>query len=113
MRARADEFDALCDTLEDIGELLRQSSAEEWPIDYVELMPQKDVGIRAYIFLRKEDDLVTCEKSGALRAMGDFLHARLAEAGLGARNETKLAIEFDSKENVDQNFKGSYLLRMS
>jgi hypothetical protein len=100
------------DHLSDIGaQFLRRFQAAT-PLDHFEILPQIDVNFRAYIFLRKDSDITAGEANGTNNEMRDFVYDKLEEFGRGKRDEITVSFEFDSFENVQRNFEGSYFLRM-
>jgi hypothetical protein len=64
------------------------------------------------VFFVKDADIADAEADGTSRAMRDFVYDRLVELGRGNRDELDVEFEFDSFENVQKNFEGSYFLRM-
>ena len=112
-RARANNKDeARMRHLGDIGGQFVARFREVSPLDHFELLPQIDVNFRAYIFFKKNRNIAECEANGTSQDMRDFVYDKLEEFGRGKRNETKIVFEFDSFENVQENFEGNYFLRM-
>lgn len=67
---------------------------------------------RIDIFFRKHDDIVEAERNGLDREMMECIYGLLTKFGRGEREELDVEFEFDSRENVDRNFEGSYFLRL-
>ncbi len=66
----------------------------------------------ASIFFRTEADIAENEADGTSQAMREFIYEKLEEFGRGKRQELDVQFDFDSFENVQKNFEGSYFLRM-
>lgn len=68
--------------------------------------------VGATIFFLKDTDIAESEANGTTQAMRDFIYEKLEEYARGKRGELDVQFEFDSFENVQKNFNGSYALRM-
>jgi hypothetical protein len=68
--------------------------------------------IAAVIFFKKDSDIAECESNGTSQQMRDFIYDKLEEFGRGKRGEIGVVFVFDSFENVERNYEGSYFLRM-
>lgn len=66
----------------------------------------------ASIFFKTEADIADSEADGTSQAMRDFIYEKLEEFGRGKRHELNVQFEFDSFDNVQKDFEGSYFLRM-
>ncbi|MBY0568833.1 MAG: hypothetical protein K2P70_16065 [Hyphomonadaceae bacterium] len=66
----------------------------------------------AGIFFRTDADIGESEADGTSQAMRDFIYEKLEEFGRGKRHELDVQFDFDSFENVQKNFEGSYFLRL-
>ncbi len=76
------------------------------------VMWQKDVDFRAYVFFRLDKDAETARESGLLDEIEDAFLEELEKVDRARRGETKVALEIDSHENVERNYRSSYFLRM-
>lgn len=74
------------------------------------LLPQIDVGFRAYIFFETDTEVEACRKSGLAQQMREFLSGCLRP--LDGQEPDLLALEIDSHANVVRDFEGSYFLRL-
>ena len=75
------------------------------------ILDQIDVDFRAYAFVARDADIEALHRSGLDRELSDFVYAELERRGRGSHDQIRVAFEFDSTENVDANFRGSYYLR--
>lgn len=82
------------------------------PLHNVYLLAQEDVDFRAYVFFKKDADVVTCKADGTTLAIEDAFYHELARFGRGKRGEIVVAFEWDSDENVERNYDGDYLSRL-
>ncbi len=97
--------------LEEVRESVLGRFRGRSPLHEFFILDQGDVDFRAYVFLEKNEDVAACRTSGVDREIIDFVYVELERLGRGARNEIKVAFEFDSDENVAANFNGDYYLR--
>ena len=82
------------------------------PLVNIYLLPQGDVNFRAYIFFEKNKDIETCKNNGITQEITDFIYQNLERVGRGNKCNITVAFEFDSDENVKQNYEGNYYLRL-
>lgn len=73
---------------------------------------QKINAFRAYVFYGQEQQIEEAEKSGLSSRIQDAVFEELERVGRGSKNEIKVDYEFDSHENVEQNYEGDYNLRL-
>lgn len=73
---------------------------------------QRDVDFRAYVFFKKDADVVVAKRDGTTIAIEDAVYEELERFGRGKRGEIVVAFEYDSDENVDRIFNGDYLSRL-
>ena len=64
------------------------------------------------VFFEKNSDIEKCKKEGIFQQIEDFVFEKLEIFGRGNRQETTVAFEYDSNENVEANYEGDYFLRM-
>jgi len=76
------------------------------------ILNQEDVDFRAYIFFRYDRDIQAAHQSGLATQIADRVYKVLEREGRGRRDDIEVAFEFDSHENVQKNFEGSYWLRL-
>ena len=82
------------------------------PLHNVYLLAQEDVDFRAYVFFKKETDVLACKADGTTTAIETAFYDELARCGRGKRGEIVVAFEWDSDENVEKNYDGDYLSRL-
>jgi len=82
------------------------------PLFDFRILPQGEDGFRAYTFFNQDKDIEQCKLSGTTSAIEDAVYEELERVGRGKRGETVVAFEWDSDENVDNNYDGDYLLRL-
>ena len=82
------------------------------PLDYTWIVPQGDAEFRAFIFFDKDKDVAQSKRSGLDQQIIDYVYDSLERWGRGSRGEIKVVFEFDSRENVEANFEGSYWERV-
>jgi len=78
---------------------------------FVFYSPQKNT-FRAYIFFRWDRQVKEAEESGLTSIIKDTIFNELDYVGRGNRDTIKVDFEFDSHENVEQNFDGDYYNRL-
>lgn len=111
--ARADRLaEERSRNLDKVADAVKRKFANVCPLHNIYILPQRDVNFRAYIFLEKDMDLESCERSGVKQRMMDCVFTELELAGRGKRSDTTVAFEWDSHENVLTNFEGDYFLRL-
>jgi hypothetical protein len=111
-RARAHRFMRGLDrNLEEIDRVFRERFMNSSPLDFVSILASSK-GFGVAIFFKKDADIAECEDNGISKQMRDFIYKELEERGRGKRDEIEVAFEFDSFENVQKNFEGSYFLRL-
>jgi hypothetical protein len=71
-----------------------------------------EVAFRAYVFYEKEENIEAAQRTGLDQRIVEFVYDALEQEGRGNRKDIKVAFEFDSDENVQKKFKGSYWLRL-
>lgn len=82
------------------------------PLDHIEILPGHDQQFGVVVFFRTNADVSDCEANGICQSMRDFVFEKLEKFGKGKRSDIDVQFEFDSWENVQNNFQGSYFLRM-
>jgi hypothetical protein len=97
--------------LNDIWTLFWSKFRPVSPLDHFSIMGTSK-GIWATIFLVKNSDIAECEASGMNQMMRDFIWDKLEEFGRAKRGDTNVTIEFDSYENVEKHYRGSYQHRL-
>ncbi|MCX7356965.1 MAG: hypothetical protein NT015_02270 [Alphaproteobacteria bacterium] len=75
-----------------------------------DILPQIDVGFRAYIFFRLDADAAACREGQLCEQMRAYLVKCLLP--LDGDEADLLALELDSHESVVREFGGNYFLRM-
>jgi lipoate-protein ligase A len=72
----------------------------------------KDESFGAYIFYKYQDQITEFEQSGLSGEIREDLLEELENVGRGNKNEITLRTEFDSDENVQENYGGDYFDRL-
>jgi hypothetical protein len=103
-REAAEAEDAL---IEEIEEAFLQRFGVELRVN---ILPQIDVGFRAYIFFPSDADVAACREGPLEGQMREFLTQMLR--ALDDDDEDLLALEIDSHESVTRDFNESYFLRL-
>jgi hypothetical protein len=98
--------------LSDIIALFKSRFGTSAPLQHVEILPGRDNQFGVVVFFKTDADIAECEANGTSQAMRDFVYEQLEAFGKGKREELDVQFEFDSHENVQKNFEGSYFLRM-
>ena len=76
------------------------------------ILDSSEYSFRAYVFYRWERQIKKAEESGlAIKIKNSILH-ELKNVGRGDGETIHLEIEFDSHENVEQNYDGDYYSRL-
>ncbi len=82
------------------------------PLHHFAILPQSVPEFRAYVFFETDKYLRLSNTNGIQPDIINFVYDELEKAGRGKRGEIKVAFEFDSYENVVENYKGNYYLRL-
>jgi hypothetical protein len=82
------------------------------PLYDFHILPQGDDVFRTYVFFETDRDLEECKKNGILDDLQALVINELARAGRWRKNQTVVAFELDSDENVKANYEGDYFLRL-
>lgn len=98
--------------LDEIRGLFKQHFKNECPLHEFYIIPQLDVTFRSYVFFEKNSDIEKCKEEGIFQQIEEFVFEKLEIFGRGNRQETTVAFEYDSNENVEANYEGDYFLRM-
>lgn len=98
--------------LDEIRELFKKHFRNECPLYEFYIIPQLDVNFRSYVFFEKNSDIEKCRGEGIFQQIEDFVYEKLETLGRGNRQETTVAFEYDSNENVEANYEGDYFFRM-
>ena len=93
------------------SELTKLYRKEKW-FYRVYILPQTDVNFRVYMFFKHNSDVDSCKVNGVTKAIEDAVYEKLERYGRGKRVEITVAFEWDSNENVRNNFEGNYFLRL-
>jgi hypothetical protein len=96
----------------EVKTLFNEHFKHRYPVDCIYLLHQVDVDYRAYIFFHEDCDIADCEKNGVTQVMRGFVVEKLEEFSRKKGDKITVAFEFDSRENVQKNFGGSYLERI-
>jgi len=111
--ARADRLDAERYRNLDLVEMsVKQHFVPICQLNNIYILVQRDVNFRVYVFFKKDADLEDCKRNGITDAIAQFVREELERVGRGRKEDTSVAFEFDSHENVDRNFEGSYFNRL-
>ena len=98
--------------LDELTLLFNERFRHSAPLDYFAISGVGDHRFGARIFFRRHDDIAEAERCGLDVEMMDFVYELLVKFGHGSREDLDVEFEFDSRENVDRNFEGSYFLRL-
>ena len=98
--------------LDTVRNKFRQHFEKICPLHEFFILDQRDVDFRAYIFFKTNEDIAACKRIGIHDQMIDFVYAELERVGRGNRQSIKVAVEFDSNENVEAYFERDYYLRL-
>jgi len=82
------------------------------PLYDFRILPQGDDGFRAYVFFETDLDVEECNTNGIVDELQAFVIKELERAGRWTKDETIVAFEIDSDENVTANYEGDYFLRL-
>lgn len=82
------------------------------PLHYFYIMHQGDDSFRAYVFFNKDQDIKEAQEGGLFQDIENFIYKELERFEKGKRKNITLVIEFDSHENIEQNYEGDYFLRL-
>lgn len=98
--------------LDVVTALFNERFAHRTPLDHFAVFGVGDHRFGAAIFFRRHDDIAEAESKRLDQEMMEYVYELLTKVGRGQRDELDVEFEFDSRENVDRNFGGSYFLRL-
>lgn len=98
--------------LEDISQAALHHLQPQFPLARIQLLPDSQADFRAYVFFETGEQVTTSEKDGSRDAIEDAVYVAIGNAGKGKRPDISIVFEYDSEENVKENYQGSYYLRM-
>ena len=78
---------------------------------FILFSPEKDT-FGAFVFYRWDRQIEEAEESGLASQIKDVVFDELENVGRGNRNTIRVDFEFDSHENVEQNYEGDYYNRL-
>lgn len=78
----------------------------------VHFVPINEQRLEIYVFFNRDEDIAKCEESGVTQTIKDYFNEELNRVNRGSAAGVKVRFEFDSHENVVQNFRGNYFLRL-
>ncbi len=81
-------------------------------IDFVATFESWDKGIGVYIFYATDADLSRCTRDGSNSLVEAQMLEALKAANYPFDDFPQVIFEFDSDENVQKNFEGSYFYRL-
>jgi len=76
------------------------------------IMDCSEHSFRAYIFYRWDRQISEADNSGLALKIITAVYDNLEDAGRGDRKAIEVEFEFDSHENVEQNYEKDYFLRL-
>lgn len=82
------------------------------PLHEIHFVPISDKEIEVYVFYESDADVRRCDKEGLTGKVEKIFREELSQVGRGAESGVRIRFEFDSHENVMNNFEGSYFLRL-
>ena len=98
--------------LAEVCEDVKSRFKDACPLQRVYVLWQRDVDFRSYVFFTNTKDIEDCKRNGIVSAIEDAIYEELERYGKGKRGKIIVAFEWDSEENVNDNFDGDYLLRL-
>lgn len=84
----------------------------QYPLAHLQLFPHREADFHAYVFFQSDAQVAASENDGSRSVIEDAVYTAIANAGKGTRPGTSIVFEYDSEQNVKENFQGSYYLRM-
>lgn len=84
----------------------------QYPIAHLQLFPHREADFHAYVFFETDAQVAASESDGSRNVIEDAVYTAIANAGKGTRPGISIHFEYDSEQNVKENFEGSYHLRM-
>lgn len=76
------------------------------------IIDNSETSFTAYIFYRWERQIKEAGESGLAEQIGNTVIDELGKVGKGSQNGISINFEFDSHENVEQNYDGDYYSRL-
>jgi len=98
--------------LDVVAEHVKQHFMPICPLHNVYIFSERDVNFRACVFFKKDSDIEACKRGGIVDQIAEFIREELERAGRGKKEDTTVAFEIDSDENVDRSFAGGYWERL-
>ncbi len=104
------------ETISEVKPLLMQWAIDQSiPLEHIEVVVpfvDDDFDLHAVMFMSTNADLEACRKDGMTTRIQEKYIASLKQHEYPDTWLEQVSFEFDSKENVDLNYEGSYFYRM-
>lgn len=97
--------------LSKVREVLRGKFATT-PMHDIFVMDRSEHEFHAFVFYKNKQHVDKAAKSGLSQEITDAIFEELEVSGRGGRSENELVVEFDSDENVQEEYEGDYYLRL-
>lgn len=98
--------------LDEISQAALDHLQSEYPLAQLQLFPHREADFHAYVFFETDAQVAASENDGSRSVIEDAVYTAIANAGKGTRPGISIHFEYDSEQNVKENFEGSYHLRM-
>jgi len=98
--------------LDEISQGALDHLQSQYPLARLQLFPDRQADFRAYVFFETDAQVAASESDGSRSVIEDAIYTSIANAGKGTRPGISVVFEYDSEQNVKENFEGSYHLRM-
>lgn len=80
--------------------------------EFMILYSRKTNAFGAYVFYEKANQILKANESGLSKEIERLVLDELERVGRGAKDRIKVSFDFDSHENVVQNYEGDYYSRL-
>jgi hypothetical protein len=101
------------DIIEKAKELLIEwSNKNNARIFTIHFVPMYDFSLEVYVFYEKDADISENQKNGVSENVKQIFIKTISSMGYMEKFGDKISFEFDSNENVINNYNGSYFLRL-
>lgn len=98
--------------LSQIRENILCNYAQKYKLHEFFIFDSTETSFRAYVFFKKEKDVRNAKSKGLAEEIKSMVYRELKDANRGVRGNIDLFVEFDSHENIEDNFDGDYFDRL-
>lgn len=98
--------------LDEASKVVLNQLKERCPLRRLFILPDGNDNFRVYVFYKNICDIALCERNGYQETIKKTVYDALEQFVPGRSTDISVVFEFDSEENVVENYEGDYFLRL-